>query len=326
MEIEKNVSIKDKNWFCTGGAAKFYCEPKTPKELVHAINFAKDNDLRVFVLGYGANTLVSDDGVNGLVIHPQNFGIKKIEKNLVMAGAGTSIQDLIDWSLENNLIGLEEFSGIPGSIGGAVYINIHYFQFFISNFLVSAQIINKQSGEIKSVENSWFNFGYDKSKLQEKKWFLLNATFELKKSTDLKAAYAKGRRDEIIRQRNSRYPNSRTCGSFFRNFSEQELSGVINAKKLPFVAYYLDKLGIKGELRYGGAIVSTKHANMIVSESNGTSNDIVMLARKMQELVFENFGLIPQAECEFLGFDKYPLHKDIIIHQDQISSRKILSR
>lgn len=111
----------------------------------------------------------------------------------------------------------------------------------------------------------------------------------------------------MIRQRNSRYPTERTCGSFFRNFHDHELTNVKNGKKLKFVAYYLDKLGIKGELSHGGASVSHKHANMIVTSENATSNDVIMLAKTIQEMVYKTFGILPQSECQFIGFKEYPL-------------------
>jgi len=313
MKIEQNVPLHDKNWFQTGGPAQFYAEPTTPEEFCSALDFASAQGLPIEVLGHGANLIVSDEGFQGLIIKPNLTALSwNEETNRITAGAGLAIQDCIDWSLAHNKLGLEEFSGIPGTIGGAVYINLHYFQFFLSHFLVSGTIIHRTTGKIKTVPNEWFQFGYDKSTLQaEKEYFLLNATFQLQPATAIETAYAQGRRDEIIRQRNSRYPTEHTCGSFFRNFHEEEFSQAINAKKLKFVAYYLDKLGIKGELRYGTASVSYQHANMIVTEKNGRSQDIIMLARSMQERVFHAFGLIPHAECQLIGFKEYPLHQSL---------------
>jgi len=306
MKIEKDVLLKDKNWFYTGGYTNFFCRPTTPKEFVQAVLFAKKRNLTVEILGEGANVLISDDGYNGLIISPFLNTIS-IEggTSIVTVGAGRTIQNTIDWCLDNGITGLEEFSGIPGTIGGAVYINIHYFQFFLSNFLIKAQVLDRVTDEIVCVDKNWFEFGYDTSKLQEKRHILISATFALNRSNTLDVAYAQGRRDEIIRQRNSRYPMARTCGSFFKNFDENIATG-----KPPFVAYYLDKLGIKGDLRFGDAIVSHRHANMIVNQGNATSQDIITLARKMQELVFDNFGLIPQTECQLIGFTKFPLHTE----------------
>jgi UDP-N-acetylmuramate dehydrogenase len=308
MNIQQNVPLNDKNWFKTGGLARFFCEPKTPQEFSQAVIFAHENAHEIFVLGEGANILISDDGFNGLVIRPRIISIIKDSATFrVTAGAGVSIQALIDWCLDNHLSGLEEFSGIPGSIGGAVYINIHYYQFLLSQFLVSATVVDRSTGVLETVDVDWFNFGYNQSKLLEGRHYLVDAMFQLKPVDDYRVAYAQGRRDEIIRHRHVRYPTSNTCGSFFRNFQEHELPFEINGKKVPFVAYYLDKIGVKGALKIGGACVSYQHANMLVTQSGATTRDVIELARTMQQRVHEQFGIVPQAECQIVGFKENPL-------------------
>lgn len=312
FQIQHNIPLADKNWFKTGGLAKFYAEPTSAQEFVQALEFAQTHTLPIFILGQGANILISDQGFDGLVIRPQLQTIATQEADaqniLLSAGAGVTMPDLIEYCLANNITGLEEFSGIPGTVGGSVYINLHYFEFLLEQFLVHAQVINKLTGEIQIVQPAWFNFGYNQSTLLDEQYYLISATFKLKKASDIQTAYASGRSVEIIRHRASRYPKAGTCGSFFRNFHEDEVS-IINAagKKMIFVAYYLDKIGVKGHLSVGDAIVSHQHANMIVNRGNATSSDIIQLAQKMQELVKEQFGIIPQAECRLIGFKEYPL-------------------
>ncbi|MBN2267468.1 MAG: UDP-N-acetylmuramate dehydrogenase [Candidatus Babeliaceae bacterium] len=310
--ITENVSLADKNWFRTGGAARFFAEPTSVAEFQQVLSFVRNSDLSVFVLGLGANLLINDTGFDGIVIRSQIKDISIIPSEdeqceLVKAGAGVTIDDLIAFCLERQLIGLEELSGIPGTVGGSVYINVHYYSHMLSDFLVSAQVIEVATGEICDVDASWFDFGYDFSTLHYKRYLLISATFKVKKATALETAYAQGRSFEIIRHRRQRYPAQGTCGSFFRNFHEDEVTVESNGRKMIFVAYYLDKLGIKGELSFGGAVVSYQHANMIVNRGNATSRDIVNLARAMQELVRDAFGIVPQPECQFLGFEKNPL-------------------
>lgn len=309
--IKSNIELKNKNWFKTGGNAKFYCEPNNNFEFSQAVNFANKLNLSIFVLGEGANILISDDGFDGLVIRPQLLEIDIVEEDTnfayIKAGSGIKFQNLIDWCLGNNFSGLEEFSGIPGTVGGAVYINIHYFEFLLDQFLVSAEVINKETGEILTVDKSWFNFGYDYSTLHKKSFYLFSATFKLKKKDSLYIAYAKGRRDEIIRHRLKRYPTSGTCGSFFRNFLLEEINFEILGQKIIFVGYYLDKIGVKGSLSVGDATVSYKHANMLVNKNNAKSIDIIKLAKQMQELVYKNYNIIPVPECQLIGFKDYPL-------------------
>ena len=310
--IQTNVPLADKNWFGTGGAARFYCEPTTTQQFQDAIIYASTHNLDIFILGQGANILISDEGFDGLVIRPSltNITLMPTDNDDIMhikADAGATMPHLIDYSLDNNLIGLEEFSGIPGTVGGSVYINLHYFEFLLAHFLVSAEVIHKKNGTLQTVDAEWFNFGYNDSQLHKKDYFLVNATFKLRNATDEQAAFAKGRKQEIIRHRAHRYPQVRTCGSFFRNFLAHEVTLEIDKKKIIFVAYYLDKIGVKGALRNGNAIVSHQHANMIVNLGDATSNDIITLAYEMQKLVLDKFNIVPQPECQLIGFKKYPL-------------------
>lgn len=309
--IQQNVPLADKNWFRTGGSAQFYCEPTSVQEFQHALIYANEHNLELFILGQGANILISDDGFAGMVIKPQLTTIEILptpdDAAYIKADAGVTMPDLIDYCLANNIIGLEEFSGIPGTVGGSVYINLHYFEFLLAHFLVSAEIIHKKNGTLHTVDANWFNFGYDDSELQKKDYFLVNATFKLKYSTDEETAFAQGRKIEIIRHRAHRYPQARTCGSFFRNFLPDEVTLKIDNKQIIFVAYYLDKIGVKGTLKHGNALVSHQHANMIVNTGNATSTDIITVARTMQQLVQEKFGITPQPECQLVGFTQYPL-------------------
>ncbi|MFA5998924.1 MAG: UDP-N-acetylmuramate dehydrogenase [Candidatus Babeliales bacterium] len=309
IKIEQNVSLADKNWFKTGGLAKFYYEPTTPEQFAQALGFARDNKLEIFVLGQGANILISDEGFDGLVIRPRlvDMSAQQVDGHtaLVKAGAGTTFHDLIEYCLNKNLTNLEEFSGIPGTVGGSVYINLHYYEFLLEQFIVNAQIIAKETGKIITVDPAWFKFGYDASNLQNKDYYLVSATFQLKLATDLEVARARGRREEIIRHRERRYPQTNTCGSFFRNFLPNEVENT--EKKLIYVAYYLDKIGVKGELTVGGATVSYQHANMLVTKPNATSSDIIKVAQIMQQKVFEQFGIKPQPECQLIGFKNNPL-------------------
>lgn len=314
MEIQENISLKDKNWFQTGGNARFYCEPQEETDFIDALKFAKEKNLEAFILGEGANVLISDEGFDGLVIRPRNrqFEVEnKGEDVYVTAGAGMKVQELIDLCLDKNIGGLEEFSGIPGTVGGSVFINIHYFEFLLSKFLVSAKVLNLETLEFNDVDNDWFRFGYDYSKLSEGEFILISATFKCTVLLEARTNYEKGRSFEIIRQRNARYPKSHTCGSFFRNFKEEDSCypniPEINGRKMIYIAYYLDKLGVKGDLKVGNAIVSSQHANMLVNQGGATSHDIIQLAQKMQSLVEEKYGFKPVSECVLVGFKENPL-------------------
>lgn len=313
--IEKNIPLADKNWFKTGGPAEYYAAPTTPQEFSTALVYAQKNNLHVTLLGEGANVLISDAGVSGIVIRPALQEISfvtgsdtKERHRYVTAQAGVKMHDLIDACLDNGALGLEEFSGIPGTVGGSVYINIHYFEFLLSRFIVKATLIDATTGQLREVDHDWFNFGYNYSTLHENSYYLVDATFKLTSAeSPLDVAYARGRRKEIIRHRVTRYPNSGTCGSFFRNFYPEEVTLESMGKKLIYVAYYLDRIGVKGSLSCGGAVVSYQHANMLVNRGNATSADIITVARTMQQKVYETYGITPKTECCLLGFSENPL-------------------
>lgn len=304
--IQEYVPLHDKNWFITGGPARFFATPTTANQCKEVFRFAKLMQLPIFVLGKGANILISDKGFDGLVIQPKLTSIS-IDGAFVTAGSGVTMSDLIDTCLNHNLIGLEEFSGIPGTVGGSVYINLHYFTFLLEQFIVHARVIHKETGELHHVHRDWFKFGYNYSRLQTEPYMLLEATFALKPTTDLDTAYARGRQAEIIRHRAARYPTHNTCGSFFRNFFDHEVTLEEHGRKIIYVAYYLDKLGIKGQLQVGGAKISHKHANMIINLGHANSADIIMLARTVQQMMQQQYNLIPQPECQLIGFSSYPL-------------------
>lgn len=310
MTIQENISLHDKNWFGTGGPARYYCAPQTAQEFVQALAFAQQQQLSLFLLGLGANMLISDAGFAGLVIHPQLKNIThRIEHGqaLVTAGAGVTIQELVTYCLDHNVIGFEDFSGIPGTVGGSVFINIHYFKHAFSDFILEAQVIDHTTGTVTTVDKSWFNFGYDHSRLHDHTHYVVQTTFRLNVGSELEAAYARGRSDEIIRHRLAKYPRKGTCGCFFRNFHDNEVTLTSNGKKMTYASYYFDKLGIKGELCHGGACVSYQHANFIVNNGTATSQDIITVARTMQQLVKDRYGIMPQPECQLIGFKDYPL-------------------
>ena len=194
--ITAHVPLANKNWFKTGGVAQLYAAPTNALEFQAVLSFAHTTQTPLFLLGEGANMLISDAGFDGLVIHPQLKQIKRYPldetHDLVEAQAGVRLPELISWCLEQNLIGLEEFSGIPGTVGGSVFINVHYFEFLLSQFLVSAQVIHKGSAELLVVDNQWFNFGYNYSRLHEGDYYLVSATFKLKKVDTADAYLQKG--------------------------------------------------------------------------------------------------------------------------------------
>jgi UDP-N-acetylmuramate dehydrogenase len=299
MNFQENVPLKQYTSFKIGGPALFFCEPKNDEEIIESLSFAEDNNLPSFILGLGANILVSDDGFQGLVIRQRNAKIS-IKGNVVTAESGVTVEELINTTIAENLIGTEDFSGIPSTVGGALYINLHYFDAFIANFVREAIILNKDELKTELVDQSWFNFGYDNSKLKkDRNYMLLKACFELNKVDDYQKHEAIGKSKEIIRTRHYKYPSDPSVGSIFQNLTsdEQKLFNLPTRS----VAYLIDVCGLKGT-RVGDALLSHRHSNMIVNVGDAKAQHVIELAQIINEKVKERFGADLRFEVQMVGF------------------------
>ena len=299
MNIQENVPLKPYVTFKIGGQARFFCEPSNSDEVIEALSFAKENKLPAFVLGLGANILVSDNGFNGLVIRQKNETIL-VKDNTITAQAGVAVENLINTALAENLIGVEDFSGIPSSVGGALYINLHYFDAFIANFVRSAKVLNIETLKVQEVDSSWFNFNYDSSRLKtDKDHVLLEAHFNLKKVDDYTKHEAIGKSKEIIRTRKYKYPSEPSVGSIFQNLNteEQKKYGLPTRS----VAYLIDVCGLKGT-KVGDALLSHRHANMIINVGDARAKHVLELTQIIKDKVKERFGVDLRFEVQLLGF------------------------
>jgi UDP-N-acetylmuramate dehydrogenase len=299
MKIQEKVILKPYTTFKIGGPARFFCEPMNSDEVIEALSFAKENNLPAFVLGLGANILVSDNGFQGLVVRQRNETIS-VKDNFIIAQAGAVVESLINTALAENLIGFEDFSGIPSSVGAALYINLHYFDAFIANLVRSALVLNKETLKVQDVDSSWFNFNYDNSRLKtDEDHVLLEAKFELKKVDDYTKHEAIGKSKEIIRTRKYKYPSEPSVGSIFQNLNseEQKQYGLPTRS----VAYLIDVCGLKGT-RVGDALLSHRHANMIVNVGDARAEHVLELAQIIKEKVKERFGADLRFEVQLVGF------------------------
>lgn len=299
MQILENISLREFTTFKIGGPAMFFCEPRSTEEMIEAFEIANQRGVPTFVLGLGANVLFSDDGYKGMVIRQMNNKVD-ISKEFLHAESGATIEDLIKTSLEHNLVGLEDFSGIPSTVGGALYINLHYFDAFISDLVTYGIVFDKETFRSQEVDKGWFCFSYDNTRLKtDSRYVLLKAGFELKKVDDYTKHEAIGRSKEIIRTRRHRYPSEPSAGSVFQNLSVEEQRNL----NLPTrsVAYLIDVCGLKGR-RVGDAMISHKHANMIVNLGNAKASDVLELCQIIRENVKSRFGVDLKYEIQLVGF------------------------
>jgi UDP-N-acetylmuramate dehydrogenase len=291
--IQKNISLAKHAAFKIGGPAKYFYIAKTKDELVKAIIAAKKNNLPFFILGGGSNLLVSDKGYNGLVINFQ-FSIFNFQKNKIFAGAGIKLINLVKTSAEKGLSGLEWATGIPGTIGGAIYGNAGAFGKSMKDIIESVEVFDVKTEKTKTLKKKDCKFNYKSSVFKKNKnLIILSAVIKLKKP----AVQAQENRKEIknkiqgfLNYRKENHPlNLPSVGSIFKN-----------PKKFP-AGYLIEKCGLKGK-KIGGAQVSEKHANFILNTDGAKAKDIIKLINLIKKKVKKKFGIVLEEEIQFLGF------------------------
>lgn len=288
-QVWLNEPLKNHTTIKVGGPADLFIQPRDKEGLVQALNILRQAQVPWFVIGRGSNLLVRDGGIRGAVIKlGKGLDTLTISNEWVTVGAGFSMIKLATIVAQQGLSGLEFAGGIPGTVGGAVFMNAGAHGSDISSVLVSAQVLY-QDGQIKELSKEELHFGYRTSSLQrEPKGICLEATFELKK----------GDKEEIMRHmaQNKEYRRKTQplqepcCGSVFRN-PKPHSSGRL-----------IEQAGLKG-YRVGDAQVSTKHANFIVNLGNARASDVLALIRHIQETVYSLYGIQLKPEVEIVGED-----------------------
>lgn len=291
-DLQKNIPLAEYTTYKIGGPADFFVAAKTKEELANAIIEARKNKIPYFVLGTGANILFGDKGFRGLVIKNEADKVE-ISGDILTAESGAIIADLIKITAKKNLSGLEHFAGIPSTVGGALWQNLHFLSpdrketIFIESILESAEILD-ESNNIRKVKKIFFEFGYDASILHKRDLVVTEATFRLiKKDKKL----IKKQIEENLKWRDEKQPPLEkfpSCGSVFK-----KIDGV-GAGRL------IEKTGFKGS-RIGGAKVSEKHANFIVNTGGAKAADVLALIKLIQEKVFAETGHKLETEISFVG-------------------------
>ena len=256
-----------------GGEAEILALPETEMQIQHLTEFAKKYKMPFRVMGLGSNILVSDLGLSGITCCLKHFKDIKIDGNILTAAAGTALDEVVRASISASLGGLENLSGIPGSVGGAVFMNAGAFKAETFDKLVSFRVLNKK-GEIKELKKEDVKYEY------RKVWgiedcVILSATWALEKTDKITLT---ARRAEILKARTDKQPlEYPSAGSVF---------------KRPVGAYaskLIDDCGLRG-LTVGGAQVSTKHAGFIINYENATAQDIYNLIKEVQKIVKQKTG------------------------------------
>jgi len=280
-EMKIMEPLKDHTTWEIGGPADILITPTGKHELAKTIQLAIEHHTAWAVLGRGSNVLVSDLGIRGVVIKLGDaFDYVRYDGSLVIAGAAYSLIKLSVMTGREGLTGLEFAGGIPGSVGGAIYMNAGAHGSDVSRILKSAEVL-LENGELAVWGNQDFQFRYRHSVLQGTPKVVLEATFELAPVDRREIAAAMAAfKDRRLRTQ----PLKSACaGSVFRNPEGH------------YAAKLIEQAGLKG-FRVGEAEVSTQHANFIVNTGNATAEDVLALIRNIQQTVEEQTGirLVPE--------------------------------
>lgn len=284
----ENEPMKNHTSFKVGGPARLFIYVNNELSLTSVLNFIHKSSLPFFVFGKGSNLLVADEGYSGVVLN-----LCKSEKTLelssedtVTCSAGLPLASACVFAMKNNLSGLEFAWGIPGSCGGALYMNAGAYGEDISCVIAKAHHIDR-SGKVEILEKSAMELSYRKSFYSHKSLIISKMQFKLNPSSQEKIRL---KMFENIKKRKSKQPlELPNAGSIF---------------KRPGGGYYAGTLiqdcGLKG-ISVGGAMVSPKHAGFIVNTGGATASDVATLIRKIKEVVKKNSGIQLECEIETLG-------------------------
>ena len=283
-----NEPLKKHTTYGIGGPADLMIFPKSKQDLIKVIEIINDNKIQLTILGSGSNVLVSDDGIRGVVISLKN-SLKQIEvaDNILYAECGTMLGKIVKYAVKNDLIGLENLNGVPGTLGGALIMNAGAWGGEISENLVHVELINSKS-EVKKIQKKDLNFSYRQSSF-DKDDILLSAKFNLKKAD--KNIIKENFMEAQSGRKKSQPLNKRSAGSLFKNPKNS------SAGKL------LDDAGLKG-FSIGDAKISEKHANFFINDGNASSSDMLMLIKKAHQEVKDRFNVNLSLEVKLLGFDE----------------------
>jgi len=283
-----NESLKKHTTYGIGGPADLMIFPKSKQDLIKVIEIINDNKIQLTILGSGSNVLVSDNGIRGAVISLKN-SLKQIEvdENILYAECGTMLGKIVKHAVKNNLIGLENLNGVPGTLGGALIMNAGAWGGEISENLIHVEIMNSKN-EIQKIQKKDLNFSYRQSSF-DKDDILLSAKFNLKKADKdiIKENFIEAQSG----RKKSQPLNKRSAGSLFKNPTNS------SAGKL------LDDAGLKG-FSIGDAKISEKHANFFINDGDASSRDMLMLIKKAHKEVKDKFNVNLSLEVKLMGFNE----------------------
>lgn len=323
MEFQQNVPLRNYTTFRIGGRAKYFYLAKTKDNLVKAILMAKKLKLPFFILGGGSNLLISDKGIDELVIKIQNTKYKILRSRAsslrgglnikIFAEAGVLLGKLVNVSLEKKLTGLEWAAGIPGTVGGAIYGNAGAFGKSMKDVVEEVEVFEAKNQKIKILKNKNCKFTYRDSVFKKNKnLIILSLKIQLKKGS--KKAILRKIKKYLAYKKTTQPQNYPFAGSVFKNFTPyrpaesgtgagaKELRELKKFKKTGTIpaAWLIEKCGLKGK-KIGKAEISEKHANFIVNLGKAKAKDVKKLINLAKKMVKNKFKINLEEEIQYLN-------------------------
>ena len=283
--VKENEPLSNYTYTETGGPADLLFFPASVDEVKAVIHWVKKQELPLTILGNASNLIVRDGGIRGVTVILTE--LNNIEKNgsRLIVEAGAPIIEVSQKALEYELTGLEFACGIPGSTGGAVYMNAGAYEGEVKDVIETVTILTRD-GRVIEAQNDEMEFTYRNSKLQKTDDIVLDVTFALKSGNPEKI---KERMDELTFLRTSKQPlEYPSCGSVFKRPTGH------------FTGKLIQDAGLQG-LTWGGAQISTKHAGFIVNIDKATATDYVELIHHIQEVILDQFDVQLETEVRIIG-------------------------
>ena len=282
---ETDVSLKELCTFKIGGNAKIVCYPDSTLQVSDLVKYCKNSNLAYISLGRGSNVLFPDDGINTLIIKTDKIDFLSLDNEKLTAGAGVMLAKVSKFSVDSGFKGMEFAYGIPGSVGGALYMNAGAYGGEMSQIVFETEYVD-ENGNINKLSADKHQFGYRKTYFTNRNCIVTSVTFvlekgELAQSEQLICEFQTARKTKQPLE----YPSA---GSVFKR-PEGNFAGKL-----------IQDCQLKG-FSIGGAQVSEKHCGFIINIGDATSSDVKELIKFIQDTVFEKYGIMLECELKFIS-------------------------
>lgn len=284
--VRYDEPLKNHTTFKIGGNCIALIEPKEVSDIIEAVKICRENSIKFFVIGNGSNLLVPDEGYNGVIIKLKSeFSKIKVEGEYLIVNSGAKLSEVYTVAYENSLTGFEFASGIPGTIGGAIYMNAGAYGGEMKDIVESVEVLDLDNFELRELKNEELEFSYRKSIIQRRNYIVTTIKLKLQKGNkeEINAVY-----EDLRERRNSKQPlNFGSAGSTFKRPEGH------------FASKLIEDAGLKG-YHINDAWVSEKHSGFVVNKGNASYKEVMELIEYVQNVVFEKFGVKLETEVRIL--------------------------